>query len=208
MKKTKALVKKGNVHPDFFSHTNSKKQVYFLHQKITKKGSTSYYCSQKSEGELVKEIPDGYEVWENPVNCQVYLRKREEIFITKEEETELKNAITKWCPIRAKFDIRGRQIIVYGYEADTEGYSLLTALLPEFAISDFAKLLQTHVTYAPLLRFTLTDSHKRIFSPERWCFRGYIDDWISLCDHRSDSLHRLCQKLLPHLGQKSFYDIM
>ena len=208
MKKRKALVKKGKVHSNFFSYTNSKKQVYFLHQKITKKGSLSYYFSQKSEGELVKQLPDGYEVWENPANCQVFLRKQEECLITKEEVTELTNAITKWCPISAKFDVRGRKIIVYGSDANTEGYSLLTALLPEFALSDLAKLLQAHATYAPLLRFTLTDSRKRIFSAERWCFSGSIDDWISVCDYAGGSLQRLCEKLLPHLGQNSFYEII
>ncbi|MCX6989897.1 MAG: hypothetical protein NTX49_02350 [Chlamydiae bacterium] len=208
MKKTKALIKKGKVLPDFFTYTNRKKQVYFLHQKTTKKGEVSYYCSQKSEGNIVKQIPDGYEVWENPVNSRVFLRKQEERLITKKEETELKSAITKWCPISAKFDIRGREIIVYGSDADTDGYKHLAALLPEFAIPDFTQLIQAHGTYSPLLRFTLIDSENRIFSAERWCFRGSIDDWISLYDHRNSSLFRLCEKLLPHLGQESFYDII
>ena len=77
------------------------------------------------------------------------------------------------------------------------------------AIPDgFAKIVQAHATYMPLLRFTLIDSNKRIFSTERWCFRGSIDDWISLFEYDDGSLHELCEDLFPHLGQESFYDIL
>jgi hypothetical protein len=168
----------------------------------------SYYFSSKNEGNLAKEIPEGYEVWENPTSAQVFLRKQEMRLITKEEEKEIKSALEKWCSVYAKFDIRRRQITIYGSRAE-KGFSCLKELLPKIVISDdFAKIISEHVIYMPLLRFTLTDNNKRIFSPERWCFRGSIDDWISLFEHDDGSLRELCEELLPHLGQESFYEIM
>lgn len=196
------------IHSNVFSYTNSKKKVYFLHQKNTKKGSISYYFSPKSEWNLVKEIPEGYEVWEHPASMQVFLRKQEMRFITNEEENEIERALDKWSPVYAKFDIRGKQIIIYGSRAQ-KGFSSLKKLLPGIAISDdFAKVVKQHVAYMPLLRFTLTDSSKRMFSSERWCFRGSIDEWISLFEYDDGSLGELCEDLFPHLGQESFYDIM
>src|ERR1700722_3987202 len=196
------------IHANLFSYTNSKKKVYFLHQKITKKGSISYYFSQKNERDLVKAIPEGYEVWENPASSQVFLRKQEMPLITNEEEKEIESALEKWCPVYAKFDIRGRQIIIYGSRAE-KGFSSLKKLLSKIAIpDDFAKIAKENVAYMPLLRFTLTDGSKRIFSTERWCFRGSIDDWISLFEYDEGSLRELCEDLFPHLGQESFYDIM
>lgn len=82
-----------------FSYTNSKKKVYFLHQKFTKKGSISYYFSPKNEGDLVKQLPAGYEVWENPASSQLFLRKQEMRLITKEEENEIESALEKWSPV-------------------------------------------------------------------------------------------------------------
>ena len=196
------------IHSNVFCYTDSKKKVYFLHKKITKKGSASYYFSPKNEGDLVKEIPEGYEVWENPASSQAFLRKQEIRLITKEEEKEIESALKKWCPVYAKFDIRGRQIIIYGSRAE-KGFSSLKQLLPGIVLpDDFAEITKEYVTYIPLLRFSLTDSSKRIFSTERWCFRGSIDDWISLFEYDDGSLCELCEKLFPHLGQESFYDVM
>jgi hypothetical protein len=199
---------KDKIHSNVFSYTNSKKKVYFLHQKINKKGSINYYFSPKNEGNLVKEIPEGYEVWENPVGSQVFLRKQEMRLITKEEEKEIESALKKWCPVYAKFDIRGRQIIIYGSNAE-KGFSSLKKLLPGFAIpDDFVKFAKERIVYMPLLRFTLSDSIKRTFSTERWCFIGSIDDWMFLFEYDDGSLRELCEDLFPHLGQESFYDIM
>jgi len=124
--------------------------------------------------------------------------------ITIKEENEIKNALEKWCPAYAKFDIRGRQITIYGSEVE-KGFSSLKTLLQGITSLDaFAKIVMEHVTYMPLLRFTLIDSSKRTFSIERWCFKGSIDDWISLFEYNSGSLRKLSEDLFPHIGQESF----
>ena len=54
------------------------------------------------------------------------------------------------------------------------------------------------------MRFILDDTEERIFSPQRWCFRGSIDDWISVGN--SDKIDYLAKKLIPKLGTDDFYE--
>jgi hypothetical protein len=56
------------------------------------------------------------------------------------------------------------------------------------------------------MRFALADEEKRLFTVERYCFRGSIDDWIPLMSEPA-SLHDLTGRHVPHLGEDSFYDL-
>ena len=53
------------------TYTNRSLQTYYLHQGTTKTGKPKYFFSKKSEGNLVEQIPDGFEIYENP-NAQVF----------------------------------------------------------------------------------------------------------------------------------------
>jgi hypothetical protein len=46
---------------------------------------------------------------------------------------------------------------------------------------------------------------RRLFAPERYCFRGSVEDWISIGP--PDSVAKLAAKHLKHLGQDSFYEL-
>ena len=52
------------------TYTNRKGKTYYLHQGKTKLGNPKYFFALRDEGNLVKAIPPGYEVYENP-NGQV-----------------------------------------------------------------------------------------------------------------------------------------
>ena len=58
------------------TYNNRKNKTYYLHEGKTKTGKTRYYLSMKTNGQLVDEIPDGYEIYEHPSNAQVFLRKK------------------------------------------------------------------------------------------------------------------------------------
>jgi len=45
-----------------FKYTSRRPKTYYLHQGQTKSGSPKFYFSQKADGNLVEDIPDGYEV--------------------------------------------------------------------------------------------------------------------------------------------------
>ena len=49
------------------------------------------------------------------------------------------------------------------------------------------------------------DLERRLFAPERFCFRGSVDDWISVGE--PDSIKKLAGKYLKHLGQESMYEL-
>ena len=53
-----------------------------------------------------------------------------------------------------------------------------------------------------MMRFTLTDFDNRLFSLERWCFLGSIDDWFFLAG--PTPLPTLIKKYASHLGRKAF----
>ena len=56
------------------THTNRRKQTYYLHVGTTKTGKPRYWFSMKDDGTLADSIPEGHEVYENP-DAQVFLRK-------------------------------------------------------------------------------------------------------------------------------------
>jgi hypothetical protein len=55
------------------------------------------------------------------------------------------------------------------------------------------------------MRFILNSSEGRIFIPQRWCFRGSIDDWINAGD--SGKIDFLAEKLIPKLGTDEFFEL-
>jgi hypothetical protein len=54
-------------------YVNRKQKTYYLHAGTTKTGKPKYFFSTKAEGVLVDDIPEGYEIYENP-NAQVFLQ--------------------------------------------------------------------------------------------------------------------------------------
>ena len=59
--------------------------------------------------------------------------------------------------------------------------------------------------YVPVMRFVLQDKAKRVFRPERYCFRGNVEDWISIA--QPAQLDKLTAKFLKHLGRDSIYEL-
>ena len=66
-------------------------------------------------------------------------------------------------------------------------------------------IINTAVTYSPIMKFTLEDEANRTFIAERYCFLGSVDDWIYVGE--SATLKSLVKKYVNHLGQDSFFDL-
>jgi len=60
--------------------------------------------------------------------------------------------------------------------------------------------------YRPMMRFTLTDKERRLFTAERMCFMSGIDDWIH--GEFDKPVARLPCKLIPLLGRDEFFESM
>ena len=186
-------------------YVNRRGQKYYLHQGETKTGKPKYFFSMKAEGILGNDIPDGYEIYENP-NAQVFLRKILPQLITPQEITIINAGIKKYAQLDYFIvDVKGKNIIVYLADQNVDN-------LMEFASFSYTKnspmvreAIARSLTYSPMMQFVLEDSQTRKFAVERWCFRGSVDDWISLGS--STDLKELVKNYARHLGKESFYDL-
>jgi hypothetical protein len=186
-------------------YVNRKGQKYYLHQGTTKTGKPKYFFSMKTEGTLVKIIPDGFEIYENP-NAQVFLRTVQPKIITDEEIATVEKGMKELSKLQ-NFKIDVKKDTVYVYTADQEKKELVEIFLSfSFATNEnIARSVNNCLSYSSMLRFVLFDEDKRIFTAERFCFLGSIDDWIDI--GLPNTLQNLVKKYVKHLGHDSFYEL-
>ena len=177
-------------------------KLYFLHIGKTKKGNDKYFFSSEPNGNLAQSIPKGYEIYEN-VNAQVFLIKVQPKIIQDEELKTIKEELQKQTkPHHYKYGAKKNIITVYEINQDIEG---LSAVFPFANKSEIEKHFLDNATYLPIMRFILEDKEKRLFTTERFCFRGGIDDWIYIGG--TDSLGKQAKKFIKHLGKESFFEL-
>lgn len=78
-------------------------------------------------------------------------------------------------------------------------------LLPGTRQAKVNAVLETVLTYSPMLQFALLDKEKRLFETRRYCFLGSIDDWITI--GTVDVLPKLVKIYVKHLGEESYYEL-
>ena len=159
-------------------YTNYFGVKYYLHKGLTKKGTPKFWFAKNMEGDLLEDMPKGYEIYENP-NGQVFLRKIPIKIITDQEIHSVESSIPK--DLLYKIDVKKKNITIYISGGE-------------------------YYAYQALMRFILIDADLREFDVQRYCFRGSIDDWIYL--DSSYDLRMLARKYCIHLGEESFYDLI
>jgi hypothetical protein len=133
----------------------------------------------KRGGDLAEEMPEGYEVYENPTSGQVLLRKIQPQRITDEEKKSIEKHV-KAALGRRPFvmDVHGSIVTVFesvnDFLPDAEYFKSLSDR-PEID----SEWLRVQAAYhAPSMRFCLEDAQKRIFLLERYGFNGSTETWI------------------------------
>jgi hypothetical protein len=76
-------------------YINRKCKIYYVHQGKTKTGKPKYYLFMKNEGNLVNIMPPKFEIYENPINAHVILRRRLPKLITDGEVNIVEQGIKK-----------------------------------------------------------------------------------------------------------------
>lgn len=186
-------------------YTNRQGKTYYLHQGVTKKGNPKYYFSMKSEGDLVDEIPAGFEIYENP-NAQVFLRRTRPKIITDEEMAIVEQGMRQFSSERHyQIDVKKNVIIVFTPNQDVDAFMGRLGKLFQARGLDAASEVAKFTTYSPILQFVLINQEKRTFLTRRYCFLGSIDDWIDI--GRPDTLPKLVKEYVKHLGQDSYYEL-
>jgi hypothetical protein len=56
-----------------------------------------------------------------------------------------------------------------------------------------------------MLQFILVDEQQRLFAVQRYCFRGAIDDWITI--GMPDPLTTVVCTFVKHLGKESYFEL-
>ena len=159
---------------------NRREDVYYLHEGRTKTGKPKYFFSRSDKRMIVDNIPDGYEIYENP-NAQVFLRKKLVSLIKDEELDLVERSVRQYADLKNFIvDRKERTMTVFLPDQDLED---LKAELQRFALISTEKLndvFEKSLTYSPMLRFALENEGQREFLVQRFCFLGSIDNWIYL----------------------------
>lgn len=186
-------------------YVNRKGQKYYLHQGTTKTGKPKYFFSMKGEGALVKIIPDGYEIYENP-NAQVFLQKVQPKVITDEEVAIVEKGMKELTELQYyRVDVRKDTIYVYTTNQDEKKLSEVYEAFNFAKQEHIQRAINISISYSPMLKFTLLNEDKRIFTAQRFCFLGSIDDWIYI--GLPDIIQNLVEKYVKHLGHNYFYEL-
>ena len=182
---------------------NRKGKTYYLHQGKTKTGAPQYFFSMKAEGDLAEAIPEGYEIYENP-NAQVFLRKIQPKLIWDSERAIVEKHLPG-SPGSFMCDIKGKTITIFEADQDVKSLEESFRSLAFPRLIDTSELVRTATTFSAVFRFTLKDEEKRLFTIERYCFKGSIDDWMYIAG--PGELEDLTREYMKHLGQESFYEL-
>jgi len=186
-------------------HINRRGDTYYLHQGTTKTGKPKWFFSKKAEGTLAETIPAGYEVYENH-DALVFLRVIVPVLVTKAEIKTVEEGVRKLAKLRFFLvEAKGESIIVYTAEEDKSFVQDMLAAGFGITPGKYDSFMQKSLRYMPMMRFTLIDEIERLYTVERWCYRGAINDWIHLS---RGELSVIVKKYTPHLGKESFYDLM
>lgn len=188
------------------TYTSRRGQTYYLHTGPKRGGGAQHYFSMESEGSLAETLPKGFEIYES-VRGQVFLRRKQPKLIHDEEKECIEREIEKRQSKNLyKIEVRGKALTIFESDSPLDRLADLAPYL--FLPRDPAgkkAYEERFASYQAIMRFTLTDPELRLFAPERFCFRGSVDDWISIGP--PEPLKKLASKYLKHLGGDSLYDL-
>lgn len=186
-------------------HTSRTGKTYFLHTGPKRGGGVQYFFSTQPAGSLAAQLPDGFEIYES-VHGQVFLRRTQPRLVRDEETACIERAIAlRRGGNLYKVELRGSTLTIF---ESTDHLSELSELLGSFPPRDQSKqaaLRERFASYQAVMRFVLVDPERRLFAPERYCFRGRVDDWISIGS--PEPIERLATKYLKHLGRDSLFEL-
>jgi hypothetical protein len=192
-------------------HNNCYDEVYVLNEGKTTTGKPRYYFSKKTNGQLPETIPEGYEIYERP-GGMVYLRKIKISPIFEEELKYVQGKISFLCDqesekslsdLRKVFEANIPSLIYPKSQAILS--HLQTRFEAEIRDNEIVIYRVQHSNAQPIMKFELIDKDVREFSAYRWCFRGSIDDWVTI--GFSGKLKKLVDQYCQALGTDDFYEL-
>lgn len=195
-----------------FEYVNRKDDRYYLQAGRTRTGKTRYYFGREMTGTPVEDLPEGYDVYESPATGQVHLRRSQSTPITPQERETVSDGIRRYASLEHfLIDVQGNSLVVYLPVMDEKAVDRLFEtvgggfLLGSARAAETKRRMMGHSQFSKMMRFQLVNAKKRLFSVQRWCFRGAIDDWLYLAGPKS--LVELVQEYAPTLGKEDFFEL-
>jgi len=191
-------------------YINRRGDRYFAVQGVTKTGKPKYHATRKLKGAGLGVMPEGYEFYEHPEQGIVTIRKIVPSQITEDERHFLEEQTRSLAGIDYFIvSVQGDSLVIHLPPKEyASSRTFDNSLVGMFLGSEdsIREVFAKSATYLAMLRFTLVDADRRLFSVERWCFRGQIDDWIFL--ESGKPLAAQVKKFVPHLNKESFYELI
>lgn len=189
-------------------YRNRKGHLYTVFQGVTKTGKPRYFVSKSNQSDAGVEIdvlPDGFEIWESPANSTVSVRRCKATRILAAERDLISRLVLQLTHFSVEQTvIDGDSIVVYTPDTDPMvAKDELRKIFGSYRLDD-AFIART-TQFTAMLRFTLRDAERRIFSVERYCFRGAVDGWISI--RNRGLLETVARQVIPTLSSEAFYEL-
>lgn len=147
-------------------------------------------------------MPEGFEIHET-VNGQVFLRRQRPRLIREAEIAAVERGLEQ-ARSRNLYQLETREATLTIHEGQ-DSFSELVKAFSWGRSPKQAELRERFAQYQPVMRFILVDEEKRLFAPERYCFRGSVDDWIPIGP--PELIKKLAAKYFKHLGRESFFEL-
>ena len=188
------------------THTNRTGRTYYLHTGPKRGSGVQYYFSMEAKGSLAEAVPPGFEIYES-MQGQVFLRRKRPKLIHEDETASIAREIERVrCENLYKIEIRDKSITIFESSSGLDRLADFAPFLsPPKSLAAKRALQERFASYQAVMRFVLTDREHRLFTPERFCFRGSVDDWISIGP--PEPLKKLASKYVKHLGRESLYEL-
>ena len=160
-------------------YTNRKGHRYFVFEGKTKTGKPKYFASRKTTSDKavrVDKLPTDFEIAEHPSTAAVTVRRCKPTRILPAEATLAERlAVELSIYSSIKTDVRGDQIVIYTPDRDPAhvGEMLSSLLGDSIGSPGMAEWTAMNTRYTAVLRLTLQDENDRLYTAERYCFRGF-----------------------------------
>lgn len=192
-------------------YVNRRGERYYLLQGVTKTGKPKYYMSRKNAGTPAECVPKDYEIYEEPERGLVSVRKIRPTRVLPQEREQLATWTRELAGIEHfRVEVEDDSLVIYTPTTDpaeaADALDRIMGVVVPGATEANREWIGSHATYLPMLRFALLEEDGRLFSAERWCFLGGINDWFPLMHGKP--LQWLAKKYLPHLNRDSFFELM
>src|SRR5690349_14981403 len=173
-----------------FTYTTRRGKAYYLHTGPKRGGGIQYFVSTDPDGPIAEVVPEGFEIYETP-NGRVYLRKTRTPLIRPDELALVIAALSKHQTSQHVYlaDVNGKEIVIHEGETRIEALRAINIRFSEPGLEDYAA---RNAQFRAVMRFILKDKATREFAPQRFCFRGSVEDWISIGEPAA--LHKLISK--------------